>query len=150
MNKIYQKINALYDKHKQIILFLSVGAVNTFLGFLLFAALIYFGMNYIVACLVITIIGIFFNFATMGKIVFHNSNPLLIFRYILMNIVNYLLSVLFLKLFSYSINDMYVNGAIVTILMAGYTYYVSKYYVFRETAFEVIKYDLAQNLIDKS
>lgn len=136
MNSFVKNIKHLYVKYHQIILFLSVGAVNTLFGFLLFVGLIFMGLHYAIACLIVTIIGIFFNFCTMGKIVFNNSNPYLIFKYILMNIGNYLLSILFLKLFAYSIENIYINGAIVTFIMAFYTFFISKYYVFLESAYE--------------
>ena len=58
---------------KQIVNFIIVGIFNTLFGYAAYALFIFFGFNYIVAVLLATILGILFNFKTIGKFVFKSS-----------------------------------------------------------------------------
>lgn len=54
----------------KIITFIGAGFLNTAFGYLVYAALIYIGLQYFVALLVATVAGIIFNYYSYGLMVF--------------------------------------------------------------------------------
>ena len=68
---------------KELINFLIVGFLNTLFGYSLYAFFIYLGLNYVLAILFSTILGIVFNFKTIGKFVFQNDSNKLIIKFFL-------------------------------------------------------------------
>ena len=63
------KLVNLIKKHK-FVRFLLVGVLNTLFGYFSFATLIIIGLDYKLAALLATIIGVLFNFQTTGRLVF--------------------------------------------------------------------------------
>jgi putative flippase GtrA len=61
--------------------FLVVGALNTAVGYGLFAVLILFHVDYKIAILLATVLGALFNFKSTGPIVFNNRKNNLIFKF---------------------------------------------------------------------
>ena len=55
---------------RRFIRFLLVGGVKTLFGYGVFFSLIYIGLHYSLAALLGTILGILFNFQTVGRLVF--------------------------------------------------------------------------------
>ena len=53
-----------------VIRFLFVGMLNTLFGYSLYALLIFSGVNYFYSLMLTTIIGVIFNFCSIGKMVF--------------------------------------------------------------------------------
>jgi putative flippase GtrA len=72
--------------------FLIVGILNTVFGFACFAILILLGLSKGIALAIAWIFGVLFNFQTIGRLVFNNSRPHLLFRfsmgYLAMYVVN--------------------------------------------------------------
>lgn len=54
----------------RVIRFLLVGMLNTLFGYGLYALLIFSGLSYFYSLMLTTIIGVIFNFCSMGKMVF--------------------------------------------------------------------------------
>jgi putative flippase GtrA len=113
-------------------LFLLIGGVNTLFGYSVFGLGIYCGLHYTVASLISLCLGIIFNFHTLGKIVFDRFEKKLIFKFVVIYFVYYFLSILFLKTNSYFITNMYINGFVVTMLMALLSFLLNKNIVFRK------------------
>ncbi|MFN6273722.1 MAG: GtrA family protein [Microcystis sp.] len=63
------KLVNLIKKHK-LVRFLLVGILNTLFGYFLYGSLILIGINYKLAALLATIIGVLFNFQTTRRLVF--------------------------------------------------------------------------------
>lgn len=76
--------------HNKLIRFFLVSGLNTAFGYGLFALLLLIGLKYPIALFFSTIVGILFNFKTIGSIVFENHNNVLIFKFIGVYTVIYL------------------------------------------------------------
>jgi len=63
------KLVNLIKKHK-FARFLLVGVLNTIFGYFLYGTLILIGLDYKYAVLLVTILGVLFNFQTTGRLVF--------------------------------------------------------------------------------
>jgi putative flippase GtrA len=62
------KLVNLIKKHK-FARFLLVGVLNTIFGYFLYGTLILIGLDYKYAVLLVTILGVLFNFQTTGRLV---------------------------------------------------------------------------------
>ena len=117
---------------RQLISFLLVGILNTAFGYGLFALFIYLGLYYPLAVLFSTILGVLFNFKTIGKLVFGSSDNGLILRFALVYVITYLLNIFFLWLFKkLGFENMYINGFVLLIPLAAVSFLLNKFFVFR-------------------
>jgi len=117
-------------KSSQFHRYLMVGLLNTLFGYGIFALLIYLDFSYPVALLLATILGVLFNFKSIGILVFESRDNKLIFRFIVVYVVIYLLNLAGLKLLSVAHVNMYVAGAILLPLMAIVGFVINKRFVF--------------------
>lgn len=116
---------------KKFLLFLLVGAGNTLFGYGVFALFIFIGMHYVIATLLSTILGIFFNFNSTGRIVFNSRDNSLIFRFFTVYSIILIINMLLLKI---SINfklNIYIVSFFITIPMALFSFLLQKTFVFR-------------------
>lgn len=113
-------------------LFILIGMVNTLFGYAVFAIVIACDGHYLLASFVSLCLGILFNFQTLGKIVFDHPKKNLFFRFLGMYAFIYLLSISLLRLNSVIVSNLYLNGLIVTILVAFVSFILNKYIVFRK------------------
>jgi putative flippase GtrA len=111
--------------------YIAVGLLNTAVGFSLYAIFIFSGLHYSLAVLLSTIMGVLFNFKTIGKIVFKNSGNHLLLRFIGVYTVTYFLNVMGLRIFDYFKIDMYLAGALILIPLAIISFILHKTFVFR-------------------
>ena len=117
---------------RQLFSFLLVGILNTIFGYGLFALFIYLGLYYPLAVLLSTILGVLFNFKTIGKLVFGSSDNGLILRFALVYVITYLLNIFFLWLFKkFGFENMYINGFVLLIPLAAVSFLLNKFFVFR-------------------
>lgn len=117
---------------RQLFSFLLVGILNTIFGYGLFALFIYLGLYYPLAVLLSTILGVLFNFKTIGKLVFGSSDNGLILRFALVYVITYLLNIFFLWLFKrLGFENMYINGFVLLIPLAAVSFLLNKFFVFR-------------------
>jgi putative flippase GtrA len=119
--------------HNKIIRFFLVGGLNTAFGYGLFSLLIYAGMHYALDSFICIILGILFNFKTIGSLVFKNKNNMLIFKFFGVYGINYVLSVLFLAIFKHFGINEYIGGAILVVPMGLFGYVLFHYFVFNKT-----------------
>jgi len=115
---------------KQFHRFIVVGILNSIVGYSLFAFFIYVGLHYVVASLFATILGVFFNFHSIGKLVFKQHNYRLIFRFFSVYCITYLLNILFLYFFDKLDVDMYLAGFLLLAPIAVISFLLNKFYVF--------------------
>ena len=86
-------------RNLRMIKFLSVGLLNTAVGYGIYAALLLIGMQYLVALLLATIAGVIFNYFSIGKIVFKARSGWLMFgRFITAYITVYVVNAAFLNI----------------------------------------------------
>lgn len=122
---------------KTFVRFLFVGILNTFFGYSVFAVLIYSGFHYTVANLLSTILGVLFNFKTIGMLVFKNTRGYLILRFVAVYAVIYCLNIAFLKILSMMNVNMYVAGLVILFPMACTAFVLNKHFVFHEKTVDV-------------
>ena len=116
----------------QVYKFIFVGILNTIFGYSLFALFIYLGLYYPLAVLLSTILGVLFNFKTIGRLVFNSSDNGSIFRFILVYAIIYLLNIFFLWLLKkLGSENMYINGFALLIPLAAVSFLLNKFFVFR-------------------
>lgn len=127
--KIILKLISKIDK--KFLKFLAVGLLNTLFGYSCYAALLFFGVHFSIAALFSTILGVLFNFKTIGMLVFNNSNNYLIFKFIGVYCVIYFINIFFLNIFNNFRFNMFIAGAIMILPMALLSFILNKYLVFK-------------------
>lgn len=110
--------------------FFVVSGVNTAFGYGLFALLIYIGLKYPIALLIGTIVGILFNFKTIGGLVFKSSNNTLVFKFLGVYGITYLCNLAGLALLGHFGIDVYVGGALLLIPVGLLAFVLNKHFVF--------------------
>ena len=119
-------------KNNKFIKFLLVGVLNTIVGYGLFAFFVYLGFHYTLAVLFSTILGVLFNFKSIGKLVFDSHDNSLIYRFILVYAVIYLLNITGLWIFKINgLANMYINGFLLLAPLAIVSFVLNKKYVFK-------------------
>ena len=113
----------------RFLLFLVVGGVNTLFGYGIFALFIYIGINYALAALFATVLGVLFNFKTTGNIVFKSNDNKLIFRFFCVYGIVYLVGVTYLTILK-PYFDIYLIQAVFLLPMALLSYFLNKSFVF--------------------
>ena len=116
--------------------FLVVGGINTLFGYAIYSIFILLHTHYAIASLLATICGVIFNFFTTGRIVFHNKNSSLIFRFFLVYGITYLVNLFALSRFDAAGFNMLAAGAIMVLPLAVLSYFLNKKLVFQETRAE--------------
>jgi len=116
---------------KEFIRFIFVGVLNTIVGYGLYAMFIFFGFSYILASLFATILGVLFNFQTIGRLVFKDSDNSLIFRFIIVYIVVFFIGIWLIKILKGYGFDNYSSGFISLFPNAIISFLLNKFYVYR-------------------
>ena len=116
---------------KEFLRFIFVGVINTIFGYTVFSFFVFLKIHYSIALILSTIMGIFFNFHTVGKYVFLNNISKNLYKFILVYIVSYFLNLFLIKfLFSIGFN-YYSAAAIISAPVAIILFLTNKYYVFK-------------------
>lgn len=118
---------------RQFVVFVMAGVMNTAFGYSIFALLVFLGMHYVLAVLGSTIVGIIFNFFTLGRLVFQNNNNSLFSKFLLLYGILYLVNISIVSILNLIISNLYINGAIAIMTCAMLSFFVNKYYVFKDT-----------------
>lgn len=116
----------------QFIRFILTGIINTLFSLVIYWLLLWSGLEYYYAMLIANMLGILFNFKTTGKLVFYNSDNSLILKYILINILIYLISIVGVKLLIFADINEYYGAVIMAPVMAILSFLVNKIYVFEK------------------
>ena len=110
--------------------FILVGMLNTLFGYSLFALFIFLQVHYTLAVLLTTVLGILFNFKTIGALVFKNTSSNIIVRFVIVYMITYLLNVLALKVLTVRYFDMYTAGLIALVPNAVISFLLQSKFVF--------------------
>ncbi|MBN3493422.1 GtrA family protein [Vibrio neptunius] len=122
---------------KQIGRFILVGLLNTAVGYSLYALFIFSGFNYALSVLFSTILGVAFNFKTIGRFVFSNSNDGKIIRFLVVYGIVYLVNVTTIQCFLSMGLNSYMSGLIAIFPASIISFVLNKHYVFKERYHEV-------------
>ena len=133
MNHKIKKNNLQINTKWQFFLFLLVGGINAIFGYFIYALLIFLHLNYILAVLFSTILGVVFNFFTTGRLVFKNTNNIFFIKFALLYAALYFFNISIIMLSSSIIDNLYINGALATVMSSLISFFVNKYYIFKET-----------------
>jgi putative flippase GtrA len=106
--------------------------MNTVFGYSLFAFFIYLNVHYSMAVLLSTVLGVLFNFKSIGRLVFKNKNNALIYKFIGVYILTYLLNVAALRLFNTYHVNMYLAGALLLVPITLISFTLHNNVVFKE------------------
>lgn len=119
-------------KNSKFIKFILVGILNTAFGYSLFALFIFLNIHYSLAVFLSTVLGVLFNFKTIGKLVFDSHDNSLIFRFIAVYVLLYLINISCLWFFKISgFENMYINGVVLLTPLAVVSFVLNKKFVFR-------------------
>ena len=131
-------IKELWGKiDSQFIRFVFVGALNTAFGFGVYCLMIWIGVPYWGATLISNVLGVLFNFKTIGILVFENSSNRLFFRFVSCYVLAYGLNVGIIYLLTHfaGLND-YWSGLIATPFVALFSFFYQKLFVFNQKKHE--------------
>jgi putative flippase GtrA len=110
--------------------FLVIGGINTVFGYSIYALGLFIGLHYTYAVLIATILGVLFNFKTIGTYVFNIKRKLLIFRFIGVYICVYTINIIGLRIFeAYQVNN-YIAGVILVFPVALLSFWMNRRFVF--------------------
>ncbi len=120
--------------NNNLIRFFLVSGLNTAFGYGIFALLVSLGLHYSLAIFISTVLGILFNFKTIGVLVFKNHNNLLIFKFFLVYGITYLVNTGSIALLKQMGVNVYAGGAVLLIPVGLMTYFLNKTFVFPRRA----------------
>jgi putative flippase GtrA len=93
----------------KIVRFFLVSGLNTVFGYGLFALLVLIGLHYTIAGLVATVLGVLFNFKSIGLLVFKTNRNVVVFKFIGVYGINYVISILLLTVLEQSGIDAFLG-----------------------------------------
>lgn len=114
----------------EIVRFLVVGGINTLFGYGMFAFFTYLGINYVLAVLYATILGIAFNYNTIGRIVFGKKDSSLVLKFVCVYVAIYLLNIIGLRILHAAGLNSYISGGILLLPIAFTSYILNSKFVF--------------------
>lgn len=117
-------------KRTQFLRFILVGVGNTAFSYCIYAAMLFIGMGYALANLVALALGILVSFKTQGRWVFHNTNNLLIGRFVVLWAGIYVATIAIIGQFIALGLDAYIAGALAVPFSTLLSYFGQKYFVF--------------------
>lgn|SRR5574344_402256 len=125
-------IKKIYNKKE--IRFLFVGGLNTLIGYGTYALFIYLNMNYFLANLLSTVIGVFHSYLWNRFFTFKSHDRAIneILRFIMVYFISFIFSNLVLFVFVTKLNmNKYLVGLISLIFTTLISWFGHKYYSFR-------------------
>lgn len=115
----------------QIVRFLLVGALNSSIGYAIYACLLRVGLPYAAASFGALVLGILVSFRTQGALVFGNRDYRLIFRFAACWGAIFVLNTLFIGWLIGRGLGPYFAGALALIPIATFSYLTQKFLVFK-------------------
>lgn len=117
-------------KDKQFLNYLVVGVFNTLFGYFVFACLIYLGLHYSFALLIATVLGVLFNFKTLGRFVFNRTEITFIWKFIGVYGFLYGVNVLCVFCFMMYVHNVYLANALTLGIIALLGFYLNRRFVY--------------------
>ena len=123
----------LFRLRNKFLRFLIVGSINTLFSTTIYAILIFLKAHYAIAILVAQVLGVLFNFKTTGKLVFESNDNKLIFRFFIVYVIVYLLSVSSVKILLIHNVNKYVAGILIAFPIAIISFTLFKKFVVKKS-----------------
>ena len=118
---------------EKIIRFILIGGLNTLVGYSLYSFFIFLGIDYALASLLSTGLGILFNFKFTGKIVFNNKDNKNFVKFFSTYILIYCLNLQLVKIIQLYTSNLYFAGFILIIPSTILSFTLNKYFVFKDS-----------------
>jgi len=115
----------------KLVRFFLVSGLNTVFGYGVYALLLFVKVPYPLALLTSTIVGVLFNFKTIGVIVFRNGNNKLIFKFFCVYGITYLFNLGGITLLKQIDVDTYLGGLIMLVPTGLLSFLLNKLVVFK-------------------
>jgi putative flippase GtrA len=96
----------------------------------MYVCFLWVGFTYLWALILSTVLGVLFNFQTIGRIVFQSHEQRLIFRFFGVYLVVFLFNWLLIKLGLMVGMNAYLSGAVAVIPAAAMSFLLNKFFVF--------------------
>ena len=126
---IKKKCNC-FLQHK-VVRFFIVGGINSLFGYGVFFLLVWAGLPYPAGVVIVgTIIAICFNFNSYGRLVFHNKNYKLIWKFCLVYIVMAFFGQFLLSFLEHLEVNKYLSGALLVVPSGLLNFVLNKTFVF--------------------
>jgi putative flippase GtrA len=125
------EINQLMWRNTKLIKFFMVGALNTLFGYSVFLAFLWLGLHYSVAIAIATILGVLFNFKSIGFLVFQSKDNSRIYRFLFVYAIIYVLNVVGVGLLLLANIEEWLGGLILLLPLALLSFYLNSRFVFR-------------------
>lgn len=116
---------------REAVAFVAVGVLNTAFGYAVFAAAILLGLSHAASLAIATVLGVLFNFVTIGSLVFNNRDFRLLGRFIGVYVVLYLFNLGLLQAGVALGIDVLLCQAICIVPVSASSFILGKYFVFR-------------------
>ena len=113
--------------------FLGVGLLNTLVGYSIYAVLISFKLPYLTALFLVTILGVTFNYFTLGRLVFVSKGGLAVFaKFVITYIVVFMLNALALNVLIATFQlGPYISQALFVPFGVSFSWILMNYWVFK-------------------
>ena len=121
----------------QIGKFIAVGGLNTLVGYSLYAFFVFIHFDYKLALFLATLFGIFFNFKTIGGLVFKDWSNTAFFKFALVYFMLFWINILAIHMISTFTPNLYVAGLIVIFPAALISFFINKLIVFKTPLFKL-------------
>lgn len=111
--------------------FLLVGLLNSAFGFAIYSLGIYMGLGYLASSAMAMVLGVLFNFRTIGTLVFRDHDGAPFWRFVLCYVLVLGFTVLLLEASGWLGVNPYLAGLLVSIPAAVISYVLQRQFVFR-------------------
>ena len=125
----FLKIN-LSEIDSNLIKFLMVGILNTTFGYGIYLLCLSLSLHFSLAITIANILGILFNFKSIGILVFNNKNNNKFFRFVAVYTVIYLCNLISVGILKSLGLASWAAGILVLLPLAFLSYYLNKQFVF--------------------
>lgn len=117
--------------NQRFLKFLIVGGVNTVFGYSIYCICIYIGIHYFLSLLISTILGVLFNYRTIGSFVFQDKNKGAFLKFVLVYCIVYMINAICLSFVLLKGMGYYAGAGVLTIPIAILTYLLNSKFVFK-------------------
>lgn len=126
------KLVASFDQiDPRFIKFLLVGVLNTIFGYSIYWILLQLGLHFSLAVLISTVLGVLFNYKTIGKIVFNSHGNSFLIKFSLVYVVQYIINVAGIKILYLFGVGYEVGGLLMIFPLAIISFTLNKKLVFK-------------------
>ncbi|MFK0386675.1 GtrA family protein [Agrobacterium sp. NPDC090273] len=119
-----------YQFDTRIVKFLIVGVINTIFGYTIYVGSLWIGLHYTTAVATSTILGILFNFKSIGAFVFESRDNALLLRFIGVYLFLYLVNISGVSFLVHFDVPAWLAGLLLLLPLAILSFLLNRRYVF--------------------